>query len=80
MFWVSLSYVGVVVFKGKPSVAIGAEDSHFNLPQHFELVSHRLACAACKEIIKAFLLELFGRLTFGKGSAEPDVVFQVVFG
>ena len=77
MFWVSLSYVGVVVFKGKPSVAIGAEDSHFNLPQHFQLVSHSLACAARKEIIKVVRI---GSVRFRYSSAEPDVVFQVVFG
>ena len=77
MFWVSLSYVGVVVFKGKPSVAIGAEDSHFNLPQHFEFISHSLACAARKEIIEAAGL---GGVRFRYSCAEPDVVFQVVFG
>ena len=53
---------------------------HVKLPQHNKLISHRLAFVARKEVIKAFLLELFSGLALSKGGAKPDMLFQVVLG
>ena len=75
-----LGDVGIVVLYLNFSVAVGTEDCHFNLPQSYKLICYEPALCVLREVIKAFILELFSGLALREGGAEPDVLFQVFVG
>jgi hypothetical protein len=52
----------------------------FNLPQHYEFVSHWPALRILKEVIETVMLKSESLAAYRASSTQPDVLFQVFLG